>query len=364
MQRDPRHDHGFLKPDPLLTKELGIPNACNRCHADQSIDWAIAATEKWYGPKMASRQRDRAQAVAAAQSGARDAAAKLIELIAVEDVSAWRATLLMLTRSYVGDETVATLATSALSDPEPLVRSAAVQVLGVRPDEAAHLRPMLKDSSRLVRLDAEWALSSELPDNSAERRELEAYLAVGADQPTGRMRIGQDLFNRGRPTEAEAPLRQALAWDPNSSCIHDTLATVLHALDREPEAADEWWRAAQLQPADADAAFRSALAFAGAGKLSDAEAALRETVHRNPNQDRAWYNLGLLLAQTQRAEAALEALRKAETIAPAVADYSYAEATLLMQRGDRAGAISAVRRALASNPQHEAARDFLRRFGN
>ena len=24
MQRDPRHDHGFTKPDPLLTKELGI----------------------------------------------------------------------------------------------------------------------------------------------------------------------------------------------------------------------------------------------------------------------------------------------------------------------------------------------------
>ncbi len=364
MQRDPRHDHGFLKPDPLLTKELSIPNACSRCHADQSTDWAIAATEKWYGPKMETRQRERARTVAAAQAGAPDAAAKLIELMAGEDVAAWKATLLLLTRNYAGDESVANSARSALTDIEPLVRSAAVQVLGVRPGEIARLRPMLKDASRLVRLDAEWALSSELPDNSPERRELEAYLSVGADQPTGRMRIGQDLFNRGRPAAAEAPLRQALAWDPNSPGIHDTLATVLHALDREPEAADEWWRAAQLQPADAEASFRAALAFAGAGKLSDAETALRETVRRNPSQDRAWYNLGLLLAQTQRADAALESLKKAESIAPGVADYFYAEATLLIQRGDREGAIAAARRALANNPQHEAARDFLRKIGN
>ncbi len=364
MQRDPRHDHGFLKPDPLLTKELGIPNACSRCHADQSTDWAIAATEKWYGPKMESRQRERARAAAAAQVGVPDAAIKLVGLMATEDVPAWRATLLLLTRNFAGDEAVAVAARSALTDPEPLVRSAAVQVLGVRPEETSRLRPMLKDASRLVRLDAEWALSSELPDGSTERRELETYLAVGADQPTGRMRIGQDLFNHGRPAEAEAPLRQALAWDPNSPGIHDTLGTVLHALDRDPEAAAEWWRAAQLQPADADASFRAALAFAGAGKLSDAELALRETVRRNPRLDRAWYNLGLLLAQTQRADAALEALKEAAAIAPAVADYPYAEATLLIQRGDRDGAITAARRALAANPQHAAARDFLRRFGN
>src|SRR4029079_7662601 len=67
MQRAPRHDHGFLKPDPLLTKELGIPNACNRCHADQTTDWASKFADEWYGAKMSSRQRERARVVAAAQ---------------------------------------------------------------------------------------------------------------------------------------------------------------------------------------------------------------------------------------------------------------------------------------------------------
>ena len=44
MQRHPRRDHGFTIPDPLLTKELNIPNACNRCHANQTTDWALKYT--------------------------------------------------------------------------------------------------------------------------------------------------------------------------------------------------------------------------------------------------------------------------------------------------------------------------------
>jgi Flp pilus assembly protein TadD len=56
----------------------------------------------------------------------------------------------------------------------------------------------------------------------------------------------------------------------------------------------------------------------------------------------------------------LEPLRTAESIAPNVADYPYATATLLIQRGDRAGAIAAARRALAIDPHHDPARSLLR----
>jgi predicted CXXCH cytochrome family protein len=51
MQRHPRHDHGFTVPDPRLTKEFGIPNACNRCHTNQTADWSLEAINKWYGPR-------------------------------------------------------------------------------------------------------------------------------------------------------------------------------------------------------------------------------------------------------------------------------------------------------------------------
>ncbi|RXK56364.1 hypothetical protein ESB00_10985 [Oleiharenicola lentus] len=61
MQRSPRHDHGWLKPDPLLTKELGIPNACSRCHEREGLDWVVAKADEWYGSRLDSRQRARAR---------------------------------------------------------------------------------------------------------------------------------------------------------------------------------------------------------------------------------------------------------------------------------------------------------------
>jgi predicted CXXCH cytochrome family protein len=360
MQRDPRHDHGFLKPDPLLTKELGIPNACNRCHTDKSVDWAIEHSDAWYGDKMNSRQRERARVVAAAQSGAPDAANRLLDMIANEDIPAWKATLILLSRPYAGtDRRFVEVATAATTDPDAMVRSAAAQVLGPLPAAAVLLRPLLDDPARLVRLDAAWALSPELPDGSRARRELDAYLAVSADQPTGRLRIAQDLFNRGRTAEAVAPLRTAVEWDPNSAGIHETLGIVLDALGRSGEAAASLWRAAQLNPEDARTAFNAALAFAGARRLPDAELALREAVRRDPRFDRAWYNLGLLLAQTNRAPEGIQALERAESLAPDVADYPYARSTILWQRGDREAALAAARRTLEIDPNHTQARGLL-----
>jgi cytochrome c-type biogenesis protein CcmH/NrfG len=118
-----------------------------------------------------------------------------------------------------------------------------------------------------------------------------------------------------------------------------------------------------LNATDANSSFNAALAFAGAGKLSDAEFALRETVRRNPRHDRAWYNLGLLLAQTSRGAEAISTLQHAEQIAPNVADYPYARATILWQQSDRAGAVAAARRALEIDPTHTGARGLLHQGG-
>ncbi|MDD2765403.1 MAG: tetratricopeptide repeat protein [Opitutaceae bacterium] len=359
MQRDPRHDHGFLSPDPLLTRELGIPNACTRCHQDKTTDWEIEAIDRWYGAKMESRQRRRARVVAAAQNGA-SAGAQLAELIGTEDIPAWKAALLLLGVPYVGAEPrLAEAARAALADADPLVRSAAVQALSPLPGEHARLRPLLRDPVRVVRLDAEWALSPELPAGSPERKELDACLAAGADQPAGQLRIGQDLFNRGLVIEAEAPLRRAIAWDPNSPASYESLGIVLDRQGRPEEAGTVLWRAAHLNPEDAMSAYQAGLAFAAARRLAEAEQALREATRRDPRFDRAWYNLGLLLSQRGQPREAVAVLQQAETLAPDVADYPYARATVLWQLGDRAGAEAAARRALQLDPAYAPARRLL-----
>lgn len=362
MQRAPRHDHGWLKPDPRLTLELGIPNACNRCHTEKPVAWAVEKSEAWYGAKLDSRQRARARAVAAAQAGTPGAEVALIALLKDEEIPAWRATLLSLAAPPAEPSpAVLAVATAGLTSKAPLERAAAVRALGGHPPSHERLRPLLRDPVRLVRLDAEWALSAELAAGSPERAELDAYFALALDQPGGRLRLGQDLANRGQLAAAEREMRRAVEWDPYSPGIRDALGFVLNAQGKTGEAAAAFFRGAQLAPEDAPAAMRAALAYAEAGRPAEAETALRMAVERDPRFDRAWYNLGLLLAQADRLPEAADALRKAEEVVPGVADYPYALATVLLRSGDRTGAVAAARRVLAITPAHTGAQELLRR---
>lgn len=359
MQRSPRHDHAWLKPDPLLTKELGIPNACNRCHTDRTTDWAIQAAETWYGPKLDNAQRVRTRAIAAAQARNPAAVGSLLALLGTEQVPAWRATYLDLLAPFERTDPVLATATASLAAPDPLERAAAVRLLTGHAASQGKLRPLLQDPVRLVRLDTAWAFSSELAPGSAERKELDSYLALSLDQPGGRFRLAQDLANRGRLEDAGRELTRATEWDPFSPGIHDARGFVLSAGGKPLEAAAAFLHAAQLQPHDAQSPYRAALAYAEAGRLQEAERALRLAVERDPRFDRAWYNLGLLLAQTGRRPEAIAALDRAEQIAPREGDYPFAAATIWLQQGNRAAAVEAAKRALMIDPTHPQARRLL-----
>ena len=363
MQRAPRHDHGWLKPDPLMTQELGIPNACSTCHSDKPVSWAVEKTDAWYGEKMDSLQRRRARAVHAAQQGDAKAVPALLALLKEEQIPAWRATFLGLLADFSphSPEVVAA-AETALVAADPLERSAGVRLLASHETHLVKLRSLLKDPVRLVRLDAAWALSRELPEGSPERAELDASLKLALDQPAGRARWAQDLANRGHLVEAERELAQAARWDPYSPGLLESHGFVMNALGRNAEAGALFYRAAQLDPQSSDPAFRAALAYAEAGRLAEAETSLRLTLQRNPRHDRAWYNLGLLLAQTQRLPEAADALKHAESIAPRIADYPFALATILLRQGDRPAAVAAATRALAIDPQHTGARQVLQQL--
>ncbi len=51
MGRHFRRDHSLRIPRPDISKVTNSPNACNACHKDKSVDWAIEKTTLWYGTK-------------------------------------------------------------------------------------------------------------------------------------------------------------------------------------------------------------------------------------------------------------------------------------------------------------------------
>lgn len=44
--------HEISVPDPALTAEKNVPNACNLCHTDQSVNWAITSSKKFWSERF------------------------------------------------------------------------------------------------------------------------------------------------------------------------------------------------------------------------------------------------------------------------------------------------------------------------
>jgi len=364
MQRHPRHDHGYLIPDPLLNQQLGIPDACSRCHADKTVAWNVTAWEKWYGASgKAEPRRTRTRAVARAYAGDANVVPELLRLIGEEKTPGWRASLLGLADHLApGNNDVAAAALKLRNETDPLVRAAAIRTLANHAPSRPLVRDALHDPVRLVRLDAAWALSTELAAGSSERREFDEYLDVMIENPISLLRRGQDRFRRGQREEGIADLRRAIIGDPLSAPLPAALGFMLNATNRQREAAGQFEHAAGLAPHDGSFPYYAALAWAEAGDPRKAEAMFRESVRRDPSQARAWYNLGLLLSQANRDDEALEALGTAEAVATADADIPYAAATILARHGRMTEAENAVRRALAIDPYYQPALGMLQQL--
>lgn len=365
MQRHRRHDHGFTVPDPLLTRELGIPNACNRCHTDQSVDWAIEWTERWYGPKLERYSRQRTRSIARARHGESGAHVGLLNIITREEIPYWRAVAIGLLRPWGAEPTVTPVLMRHLADTNALVRAAAVRALeptvAGNPQQVAALQPLLNDPVRDVRIAAAWALRESLDRTSTAARDLQRSLEINADQPAGQVALGTDALARGEPDTALAHYQKALEWDPGSAAIHQELAVVLSSLGRTRDAIPHLQSACTLDPTNAEPRFLLALGWNELGQPQKTVEALQEAVRLDPRHARAWYNLGLALNTVGQPDEGLAALLRAESLEPTDPGIPYARATILAGLGRTAEARQAAARALEIQPGYPPARQLLQR---
>ncbi len=368
MQRDPRHDHGFTIPDPKLTKEFNVPNACNRCHTDKDADWSIAAMKNFYGEKPDRPTRSRALLIANARQGDPAARDGLIKLLATEPIPAWKATACHLLGRWVNQPPATEALTGQLKSDSPLVREAAVRALGeaVRANNAAvrsALEPLLDDVSRAVRIAAAWALCDTLDLNSRAGRELVHMLDINADQPTGRMQLGQFAMRRGDTDAAIRQMRKAILWDPNSPPFHHDLAILLSTKGELMEAVAELRKAIELDPENPDYHFKLALSLSETGELEKTIRELEKTVQLDPSYARAWYNLGLAYNSNKRPEEAIAALRHAESADPTDATIPYARATIHARLNQKQEAQQAAIQALQIRQDYPEAIQLLQALG-
>ena len=364
MQRHWRRDHGFTIPDPLLTKEFQIPNACNRCHQDKSVDWSIDYVNKWYGDRMERPTRTRARIMAKARAGQHEAVAGLLNVVHEEPIPYWRAVATLMLRRWIDESNVLSAVLERTQDTNALVRAMSArsleQMVGPsHPEVEQTLNHLLDDPIRAVRIDAAWSLRRSLDTNCPAGKDLMRYLVVNSDQPAGLLQQGVWKVDRGHNDEALPLFRRAVKWDPNSPPLRNALAVSLSMAGRYEESLQELEAACKLAPKDAEYRFKLALAFSELNRINEATEALEHTVRLEPTFARAWYNLGLAYSQQGQPEKALEALSKAEALEPNSPQFPYARATILARLGRNIEAQAAARRALELDPGYRDAAALL-----
>jgi Flp pilus assembly protein TadD len=326
MVVDQRHDHSFRIPRPDLTVKLGTPNTCNGCHADKSPDWAAAAIERWHGPNRKGFQTF-APALHAAWTGKAEAARLLAQ------VAADRATPAIARASALAElgprltPAAIPLVRASLSDPDPMVRIGALDVVEALPVSQRWplASALLGDDVKGVRTRAAYVLAGAETArlSTAERERFEgaaqefvAAMRFNADRPESRSMLGSFYLRRGAAAEAEAEFKAALRLSRQYTPAAINLADLYRQLGRE----------------------------------NDGEQILRQALAEGAQDAGVHHALGLTLVRLKRLDAALDELRLAAQLAPEQARYAYVYAVALNSAGRASEAISVLTDSLSRHP--------------
>jgi predicted CXXCH cytochrome family protein len=349
MVIDGRHDHSLRIPRPDISAKLGTSNACNDCHRDKTAEWAASAVERWYGPNRKGLQ-NYAEAFRAAWDGRSSAATLLGSVAADHNVPAFaRASALTELGAYVSASNI-NLARDGLSDPDPMVRIGALDMLGNVPANQFWplVAPLLSDSSRGVRIKAASLLAAvptaDQPPDDRERfdhaaTEFIAAQRLNADRPEAHALLGNFYARRGQTAEAEIEYRSALRLSPQFALAAINLADLYRQLDRNAEGESVLRSASVILPADAGLHYALGLTLTRLKRTDEAIAELRRAAEIEPDRARYIYVYAVALNSAGRGDEAIAMLKDALARHSDDGDILMALATFSRDAGDLDSAI-------------------------
>jgi len=269
-----RLDHTFQPPNPEMTAKYGVPNACTTCHEDKAPEWAAAQMDGWYS------NGDRRRAVVALadvmyRAGTGDTSA--LPDVARYAVDRSRGATIRASAAEFAGQLIATLnakapgnqapipgavinsLVGAASDPEPIVRLAAMRALALvrNARTVAVAAALLGDDARAVRVSAadtllgfgvtklDGAPGAALAKAQGEWADsLRTFNDVSSDQAT----LGWLDASLGFNEEATKSLQAAVTIDPKNATAHVYLGVLSARTGNFEQALQEFKTAKALAP--------------------------------------------------------------------------------------------------------------------
>jgi tetratricopeptide (TPR) repeat protein len=360
MQRHWRHDHSFSIPDPQLTIDHAVPNACNRCHQDKDANWSLSAVKQWYGEKPRRATQVRADAIAKARKNSQEAPGLLKNLLMNEKHPMWQATLAACLSPWNDLASVRSVLMEVIQrkEVEPVVATQVIRSLENQmnqPGVEAVITQQLNAKTRGVRDAAAWVTRTSAKGGSPAHEDLKYRLNLNLDQPSGQMLMMQYHHSQGRVDLAIEHAQKAIAWDPYSPPFHHDLALLYSQAGQTTQVIQKLKDALQLNPNEGYWYYELGLAYYENKEIEKAIQVLEIAMQKMPQFSRAAYNLALAYHEQGRSNDAVQILLKAEQYSPQDPDLPYVRATLLVQQKRWIEAQLAVRQALLISPQHSQA---------
>lgn len=308
MGRDFRRDHSFKIPRPDVTKKINSPNACNQCHEDKTVDWAIQKTEKWYGkPSTEHHGITFYEADLRVDSSYK----KLKEIIENKNnpLIIRRTGVELLARNYpqMNEELI-----PYLTAKEPALRHQGIANVIITEKTIKKVIPLLKDSIKSIRIQAAFALAAnqnQIPNEYkvAFNNALEEYKAVqeyNYDFPTAKLSLGNLYHNLKEYEKAEHYFKETIKQDPDLYQAQLNLAYLYNNTNKKNEAIRIFKKYLINNPEDGDTTYSLGLLLAEIGHYEEAVLYLEKAKETILENNRIILNLAKIYAYLKKEEKA------------------------------------------------------------
>jgi len=349
MVIDARRDHSIRIPRPDLTVKIGAPNACNKCHADRTPEWADSEINRW-GRGTYNGYQNYGETLYAARTGNAEAEGLLVKLADDPDAPLIaRATALSELAAYLSPFSLGVVETG-LKNGDPLIRGAALDALQSAPPEIKIrvASGLLNDPVLAVRTKAVTLLAG-IPKESmdaGQRKSLDEAVGeyvrlqmTNADRPEAHLNLGNLYAGLGRFPEAEVSYKAAIKLEPSFMPAYVNLADLYRVEEKDNEAESLLRSALGISPWNGDVYHALGLLLVRQNRIPEAMNALEQSVKLSPGNTRYSYVYAVALNDAGRKSESIRVLEEANKRRPADREILYALITFNRDYGDIPAAV-------------------------
>jgi tetratricopeptide (TPR) repeat protein len=343
-----RSDHTIPIPRPVYDTRLGVENACQQCHGDQTAQRLEAQVTAWYG-ELKPHPAPVAKLLAADSVSDAATAARMIlsatdrpphpmaEFAGLAAVMQRYASLGMSALDGATIDRLAQLAKSA----DPDVQALALATLHLTRGADPRVRRVLARQLRA------------LGPRDAAIRDRWVWILTAR---------GGTYLESGDYQSALAAYLKAQELKPGDPAVLRNLGVAYTRLSDYTRAIEQFRRSLAASPRQPQVLVELGFALMQHGDPDAAVEAYRQAMAVNPWEPAAYANLGVAYLRRGAAQPAIDALNRAVALDPGLADANFALASIYAQLNQVKQAAAALERGLEFAPQNTGARRMLETF--